>query len=314
MNRRITSGFAHQYRDDNGAGLSICILLVFLVCLASAMCGCGGAMQLSSVWRDREIVVDGSDSDWRGATAYVKGSNLALGIRNDNDYLYACVIMMDRQMQMQMMATGFTVWFDPEGGKEKTFGIHFPLGMQGQQPPTAPGGRGNPSGNPEEVQKLLEQTQRELEIMGPSKKDRERMLLMQAQGISVKIGSTQGFLVYELKVPLRKSTEHPYAIGVDSGHAVGVGFETTEINLEKMREQMDGMAGPPGGGGGMPPGGGGMGGPPGGGGGMPPGGGGMGGPPGGGRPGMGSPGGEQPQGLKLWTRVQLAPSNSSTAK
>jgi hypothetical protein len=271
-------------------------------------------MQLSSGWRDREIVVDGSNSDWQDATAYIKGSNLALGIRNDNDYLYACVIMMDRQMQMQMMATGFTVWFDPEGGKDKTFGIHFPLGMQGQQPPTAPGGRGNPSGNPEEVQKLLEQTQRELEIMGPDKKDRERMVLMQAQGIAVKIGSVQGFLVYELKVPLRKSADHPYAIGISDNGTIGVGFETTELDLKKMREQMGGMGGPSGGSGGMPPEGGGMGGPPRGGGGMPPGGGGMGGPPGGGRPGMGSPGGEHPQGLKLWTRVQLAPGNTSTAK
>jgi hypothetical protein len=301
MNRRITSGFAYQYRDDYGAGLSICILLVFLVCLASAMCGCSGAMQLSSAWRDREIVVDGSDSDWRGATAYIKGSNLSLGIRNDNDYLYACVIIMDRQMQMQMMALGFTVWFDPEGGKDKVFGIHFPLGMEGPRPATALEGRDNA----EEFQKITEQSQRELEIMGPGKKDRQRMLLMQVQGINVQIGSVQGFLVYELKVPLRKSADHPYAIGIDSVQAIGVGFETTELNLERMKEQLGGM-----------PEGGGNGGPPMGGGGMPPGGGGRpggGGPPGGG-PGMGPPGGERSASLKLWTRVQLAPSNTSAAK
>lgn len=298
MDRRMRCGFACRYRNDYGVGLPTCILLVILVCLVLAMCGCSSAIQLSSAWRDREIVIDGSDSDWQGATAYVKGSNLALGIRNDNDYLYACIIMMDRQMQMQMMALGFTVWFDPEGGKDKAFGIHFPLGMQGQQPTLAREGRGNPLGDPEEAQKLMEQSQRELEIMGPAEKDRERVLLMQAQGIKAKLGNNrQGFLVYELKVPLRRSADHPYAIGIGDNGTIGVGFETTEINLEKMREQMGGMGGPPGGGGGMPPGGEGMGGP-----------------PGGGRPGMGPPGGEQPQALKLWIRSQLATDKSSTAK
>jgi hypothetical protein len=213
--------------------------------------------------------------------------------------------MMDRQMQMQMMASGFTVWFDPEGGKNKAFGIHFPLGTRGQPPPTGIEG----GDNRQDPQRLMEQTQRELEILGPGKEDRERIPLMQVQGINVKIGNDQGFLVYELRVPLRKSADHPYAIGIGNNKAIGIGFETTEPNLEKMKEQMGGSPG----GGGMPPGGGGIGGPPGGGG-MPPGGGGMGGPPGGGRPGMGPLGGEQAQSLKLWTRVVLATDISSTAK
>jgi hypothetical protein len=297
MDHRVTYAFASQYRNGYLASLSICILSVTLVCLASAMYGCSSAIELSSAWRDREVVVDGSDSDWQGATTYIKGSNLALGIRNDNDYLYTCVIMMDRQMQMQMMASGFTVWFDPEGGKNRAFGIHFPLGMQGQQPPTALEGRTNP----EEAQKLIEQSQRELEIIGPGKEERERIHLMQAHGINAKLGTNQEFLVYELKVPLRGSADHPYAIGMKDGQAVGIGFETAELNREMMKEQFGGMG----------RGGGGRGGPPTGGGEMPPGGGG---PPSGGPPGMGSPGGGRPESLKLWTRVQLAPGNTSTAK
>jgi hypothetical protein len=293
----MTSAFASQYRNGYLPSLSICILSVILVCLASATCGCSSAIELSSAWRDREVVVDGSDSDWQGATTYIKGSNLALGIRNDNDYLYTCVIMMDRQMQMQMMASGFTVWFDPEGGKNRAFGIHFPLGMQGQQPPTALGGRSSP----EEAQKLIEQSQRELEIIGPEKEARERMPLMLAQGIKAKLGNDEGFLVYELSVPLRKSADHPYAIGINGRQAVGIGFETTELNPEMMKEQFGGMGG----------GGRGRGGPPTGGGGRPAGGGR---PPGGGPPGMGPPGGERPEPLELWTRVQLAPGNTPAAK
>jgi hypothetical protein len=86
MNHRMQSAFARKYRNDQLARESTYILLVILVFLVSAMYGCSSAIQLSSAWRDREIVVDGSDSEWKGATAYFKGSNVALGIRNDNDY------------------------------------------------------------------------------------------------------------------------------------------------------------------------------------------------------------------------------------
>jgi len=293
MDYRVTSAVVGRYRDSCLAGLSTCILSSFLICLGLATCGCSSAIELSSAWTDRQVIVDGSDAEWQDAMTYVKGSNLALGVRNDRDHLYVCLVMMDRQMQMQMMALGFTVWFDPEGETNRVFGIHYPLGMEGQQPPSALEGRGDP----EEAQKLMEGSQRELEIIGPGEKEHERMLLMQAQGIKVKLGNHQGFLVYELSVPLRRSVDHPYAIGVDTNRTVGIGFETTEPNFDKMKGQFGGAGG------------GGMGGPPRGSGGMPPGGGG---PPG--PPGMGPPGGEQARPLKLWTQVHLALGNTSTAK
>jgi hypothetical protein len=312
MHCTTTSFYGQRCPNEVLIGFPVRLVLIVLVGVVIATSGCSSALQLSSVWRGREILVDGSDADWQGTTAYIKGSNVSLGIRNDSEYLYTCVIAMDRQTKMQMMASGFTVWFDPEGGKNKAFGIHFPLGLQGQPPPVPRQDRNNPEDrtDPEEALKSMEQTQRELEIIGPGEKDRERVLLVQVQGIEAKLGNNhQGFLVYELKVPLRRSANHPYAIGIGNNEAIGIGFETTEPNLEKMKEQMGGAPG----GGGMPPGGGGMSGPPGGGG-MPPGGGGMGGPPGGGHPGMGPLGGEQVQSLKLWTRTVLATEIASAAK
>jgi hypothetical protein len=312
MQSTITAFYRRRQANEFLIGLPVGFVLIVLIGVVIAASGCSSALELSSVWRDREIVADGSDAEWQGTTAYIKKSNVSLGIRNDSEYVYTCVIAMDRQSQMQMMALGFTVWFDPEGGKNKVFGVHFPLGLRGQQPSVIPQDRRNPESreDPEETLKLMEQSQRELEIIGPGEEDRERVLLMQLQGIKAKLGSNQqGFLVYELRVPLRKSSEHSYAIGIGNNKEIGIGFETTELNLEKMSEQ---MGGPPGGGG-MRPGGGGMSGPPGGGG-MPPGGGGMGRPPGGGRPGTGPPGGEQAQPLKLWIRAVLAKGVSPAPK
>jgi hypothetical protein len=100
-------------------GFSVRLVLIGIIGVTLATSGCSSALELSSVWRDREIRVDGSDAEWQGATAYIKGTNVSLGIRNDSEYLYTCVIAMDRQVKMQMMASGFTVWFDPAGERAK---------------------------------------------------------------------------------------------------------------------------------------------------------------------------------------------------
>ena len=275
--------------------MSACILSILLVWFAFASCGCSAAVDLTSSWRDRDVVVDGSDSDWQGATTYIKGSNLALGVRNDSTYLYTCVIINDRQTQMQVLTSGLTVWFDARGGQNKAFGFRFPLRMQGNQPQAG----NEPRDDPEEARQLIQQSQSELEVIGPGKDDRERMPSMVAQGINARLGSRRGVLVYELRVPLRKSASNPYAIDIGGGQFLGIGFETTGFNPEMMKDRPGGM-----GGGGL-----GRGGPPQAGGGMPP--------DGGGRPGDGPPGmqrGGQPEPLKLWTRVQLALSIASAAK
>ena len=276
--------------------MSTCILSILLVCVAFASYGCSTAVELPSAWRARDVVVDGSDSDWQGATTYIKGPNLALGVRNDSEYLYACVILNNRQTQMQVLASGLTVWFDAGGGQNKSFGFRFPLGVQGNQLPAGV----ERSDEPEDARQLIQQSQSELEVIGPGKDDRERLPSMVAQGITAKLGNRQGVLVYELRVPLRKSARNPYAIDVGEAQFLGIGFETSGLNPEMMKDRPGGT-----GGGGM-----GRGGPPPGGGGMPPGGGGM--PPGGGPPGMQR--GGPPEPLKLWTRVQLALSIASGPK
>ncbi|OGX24584.1 MAG: hypothetical protein A2Y03_10200 [Omnitrophica WOR_2 bacterium GWF2_38_59] len=42
------------------------------------------------------------------------------------------MISYSRGLAEQLMRSGFTVWFDPDGGKKKVLGIHFPAGMKGQ--------------------------------------------------------------------------------------------------------------------------------------------------------------------------------------
>ena len=78
------------------------------------------------------------------------------------------------------------------------------------------------------------------------------------QGLDVAFRTEQGSLEYELKVPLARSSDHPYAIETQPGKTIGIGFETGKLS-EHVGEGrsgggrgggMGGRHGPGGGGGG----------------------------------------------------------------
>ena len=103
--------------------------LTLLLLAAMLVGGCGSTTTLQSTSPDREITVDGSTEDWQGALTLIEKKKLSLGVLNDGEFLYLALVTRDRQLINQMMIRGLTVWFDAEGGKEKTFGIRFPLGL-----------------------------------------------------------------------------------------------------------------------------------------------------------------------------------------
>ncbi|GAI13613.1 unnamed protein product [marine sediment metagenome] len=167
-------------------------------------------------------------------------------------------------------------------GKNKTLGIHFPLGMKDMDMPMMAKGREE---NPEEFEKMIKESLNEMEMFGHGKDEYHRMTLTQAkiQGINVKLGKSNGNLIYELKIPLSQNEQYPFAIGIntteiDMNTVIGIGFETPEIDFEEIKKHMKNMGEMPPGGSGMPPGGRGM-----------------------------LPGGRaKPEQLHLWTKVKLA--------
>lgn len=246
-------------------------------------------LELRSDWRDREIAIDGKSDDWLGAMYYFGEENISIGLLNDENFLYICLIAEDQFIRTRVMMQGLALWFDPDGGKKKTFGIKFPLGMQASEMPMRPGfpmRMEEDERDQEQIQESLQEAMNELEILGPGKDESKRMSVEEAKGISIHVKPSSGIIVYELKVPLHQSEEYPYAVGAKAGDPIGIGFLSPKIEMGKLR---------PGGGGGMP------------------GGGGRGGIEGmsGGR---GMPGGGRmagmPKAIKVWAIVQLAPGNS----
>ncbi len=115
----------------------------------------------------------------------------------------------------------------------KTFGIHFPLGVKDMGMPVM--NRGGKE-DPEKLEKMFAELQKEMEILGPGKEESVRMsvIVAETQGINVKVGNSTGYLVYELKVPLTQNKQHPYAIGTDTSKSINIGFETPELDREMM--------------------------------------------------------------------------------
>lgn len=280
----------------------VCFIMLFLTLISIILLtACVQPVKLNSQWRDHEIVIDGLDSEWENTTVYIPKQKISLTLLNDQHNLYIRLASRDRRLVSQVMGMGFTLWLDPHGGKRKTFGIHFPLGMQDME---RPAGAMMPGDNPDEFVTKFPESMVEMEILGPGKEESRRIRLSAAeiQGLHLKIGFVQGNLVYELQVPFFQDELHPLGIGLDptdmdTNQVIGMGFETSEFDMSKMKNRMEGEN----------PGGftpeGGTGAPPGGGPGM-----------GGGPQGVGMPGGGmKPERLNLWSTVKLA-SKSSVQK
>jgi hypothetical protein len=264
--------------------------LAILFLFAPTLGGCSTVV-LDSSWRDREITIDGTVTEWEGKRATIEGKDLIVGLANDADYLYLTVTPRTEGAQMNMMRSGFTVWFDPEGGTAQTFGIRYPLGMQesgirlgfaGEEP------------DRERMRQEFERTLFQLEIRGPQEDQTRHLAISEAVGIDIRAQIEDGVLSYELKIPLLQSEKHPHAVGAGPGSSIGLGFITPSVDREAMMASRGG--GGMGGSGGRGRGGGrGAGGP-----------GGRGGGRGGGMGDGGSPKDRLPSGLDVWIRTQLA--------
>jgi len=265
------------------------LIPLFLTLFASSfLAGCGSTADMSSTWNNNPVTIDGDANEWGSGLTNVKDTKLFVGIQNDQDFMYLCLTSPDRQFRRQLVGMGLTVWFESEGGHR--VGVLYPIGMlgQGRQPLTSP----DESPGGDERERIVEQTLSDLEILGSGKDDKNLFSIVQSPGISVKVGGSQGSSVYELKVPLRKSNEHPYAIEASEASTVKISIETGKFELgSRLGGMGEGMR--EGSGEGRPRGGG-----------MP---------GGGGRRSGGTPQGARPEPLDVSVAVQLAgPTHGTT--
>jgi len=204
------------------------IILLLISLLLILLNGCSSGLKLTSDWQQREINIDGSDSQWQRGLYYEKESDFVYGVRNDEKYMYVFLKTQNRSTQMQIMRQGLTVWFDREDGKNQTFGIQYPMNRKEEHAGFVP------DTNEEKLNTFLDQEFPELEILGPNKENVQRFSALEAPGIRVKLGRTKETLIYELRVPLSKTSEQPFALEPTSSNRIGIEFETGEFQPGQM--------------------------------------------------------------------------------
>jgi uncharacterized membrane protein YgcG len=231
--------------------------------------------------RDGVIAIDGKFDDWSGNLEPLGTTPMSIQVVNDGEFLYLRLTASDAGTRMQIMRLGMTVWVDPAGGTKKKLGVRYPVVEAGSFG-GGERGRGRRERPDEESGPPLER----VDILGPGKDDARSLTRDHLSGVDVALRSEQGSLEYELKVPLKHTSDRPYAIDAEPGKTIGIGIETGKLAQRSFGE---GRGGGFGGGGGR--GGGGRGG----------------GMRGGGSRGGGERGFQPPKPVKAWVTVTLAP-------
>ena len=77
-------------------------------------------------WAAAPIQIDGFDQEWQDAVFMVhKKSKAEYAMRNDGKNLYILFVFKNRQGRSSIDRTGMKIYFNLEGKKKKTDGIHF---------------------------------------------------------------------------------------------------------------------------------------------------------------------------------------------
>lgn len=216
---------------------AIVVSLLFLAGLLPA--GCGGE-KLESRRLDRDIVIDGSSSEWYDILENRGDQPVSIGLMNDDEFLYICLVTGDRQLLRQVITGGLTVAFEPEKEGEPVFGIRFPTGQTGVRPEgrgfPEPGDRGDT--DPARLDSLFRESILAVEFQGEDGIPLARLDLAEAAPVSLCAGKVADTFVYELRVPLERAGPADYAVGARSGETFSLSLATPELDHPPAREEV----------------------------------------------------------------------------
>jgi len=242
-----------------GNSIRINVLLLFMLLIVIYFAGCGDK-ELSSKWRTQNITIDGNDSDWSNSLVFYDEINSLVGIQNDKDYLYLCLVTSDQQLERKIFTTGITIWFDNSDKGDKKFGIRYPLMAknmdrdafengddQGEGRRLNPDdGRETPSDkrqsagfpNRDNMEDKFLKNQTEIEVIDANNES-TRYPIAQLKGVQLKMTVKDYRMVYEFRIPIAMKNEYSYAVGAVSGSTISVGLETGTQEIKKNKNFSD---------------------------------------------------------------------------
>ena len=221
-----------------------------LVLIALFLAACAGRKMPGS-WKDREIIVDGNQNEWRGLLAVPEGQRIAVGAMNDADYLYLLVSAADRSTMGQMLRLGLVLTIKAPAVRGQSLQITYPIirrpGNGGGQ--RRRGGAADQRPDWEQETAGLAAAQPWFVLRGPGKDDLTELPLWSESGIRLGLGfSNAGQLVWEIRLPLRPTPENRYAVHAAPGQSLAIKVATATPNRDRQGPRRGGGGGRAGGG------------------------------------------------------------------
>lgn len=201
----------------------------------------------NSVWAAEPPKLDGLIDDWAGVPRGLdKGLSVEYAFRNDDQNLFVLLVFKNPKLLSTIGQTGVTLYFSPEGKKDKSRGIRF---IQ-------------KAVNADELIAVLEREGKELTderkqqlraksayvLYDSSIVDDKDRVLGPASGSGPSIppgfrpGRSGGDVVYEFRLPLVKSTDHPAGIGAAPGQSLKAGVSWGGMTKEMRDAQIAGLS------------------------------------------------------------------------
>jgi hypothetical protein len=228
--------------------LSLFLLLLLSLVLLVVNTGCGDK-QIISARKNESVAIDGKNLEWKQGGTFIASANATLYVCNDSTGLYLSLVSPGGALLQRIVATGLTVWLDPQTAAGRVLGIHYPVGLMSGMPPEMDPESSAPQ---EKMKERVQNNRAEFEILNEDKEVVERKRLTDADGFEVQIGDDSASYVYEMKIPIAKSQINRYTLVPDSSGVIRLGLETGELGFPMMGPPPGGMP-PMEGGGGMPP-------------------------------------------------------------
>lgn len=210
------------------------LFILFIGAVLVLIAGCGDE-EITSVWNQSVITIDGNQSDWEGELHYLSDQQSAIGIANDKDFLYLCLATNDTAKMFQFFTTGFTVWLESKNGDEK-IGIQYPMRSGEMRRMVQSRNRQYEGERPDAKVRLNEFRAQQTEI-GLVNEDNFLLTvypLTNDLGLNVDLGVQIGLLVYEMKIPLNKDLYGGHNLKSGPGDVLTIGFESGDFQRPSL--------------------------------------------------------------------------------
>ncbi len=189
--------------------------------------------RIQSRWIDRDITIDGIDTEWRGARFLIDKKYMTVGVMNDDKHLYLRLSTPNIAIQNLIAYNGMTLAIEAPWSKGEKLKITYPVGSANAEPDSLD------SWDRDETDKRLKEKLENGYLVFEQKDSSQTLTVSEAekQGILIGMSIEDDILVYELKIPVNRQVADLFKLNVEPGKSIGVGVNVDSAAKERPEDE-----------------------------------------------------------------------------